>query len=189
MIRHELFTAAIDVCDPELTGHSSRVGSHARAIATRLGWDDARLAELELGAVLHDVGKISVPPRILEKPGVLDESEREAIRAHPVEGVWLIAGVASLARAVPYVLFHHERWDGTGYPTRRAGAETPIEGRVLAVADAFDAMTSDRPYRQALTLDAAVTEVLRCAGSQFDPEITTVFLDAVESGDVALAAA
>lgn len=189
MTRHELFTAAMDACDPDLADHSSRVGAHARVIATRLGWDDEKLAELDLGAVLHDVGKISIAPRIFEKAGPLDESERESIRAHPIEGVWLITGVASLARAVPYVLFHHERWDGGGYPTRRAGAETPIEGRLLSVADAFDAMTSTRPYRPALTLDAAVEEVRRCAGSQFDPEIAEVFLDAVASGDVALAAA
>ena len=98
--------------------------------------------------------------------------------------MWLISGVRSLAPALPYVLFHHERWDGAGYPTRRAGAEIPLEGRVLAVADAFDAMTSSRPYRAALPVDEALDEVVRCAGSQFDPQIARTFLDAW--GDAAL---
>jgi HD-GYP domain-containing protein (c-di-GMP phosphodiesterase class II) len=187
--RLALFSAAMDVCDPELGGHASRVGAHARAIATRLGWDATRLEHLELGSALHDVGKLNVPPDVLAKPGRLDEAELAAIRTHPVEGLWLIAGVPSLAPALPYVLFHHERWDGTGYPTRRAGTEIPVEGRVMAVADAFDAMTSARPYRAALPVAAAVEEVRRCAGSQFDPTIAAVFVEAVESGDVVLAAA
>ena len=104
------------------------------------------LEELRLGAALHDVGKVNVRADVLAKPGQLDEVELAEVRAHPVEGAWLIAGVPSLAAALPYVLFHHERWDGAGYPTRRAGLEIPIEGRLLAVADAFDAMTSSRPY-------------------------------------------
>ncbi len=136
------------------------------AIATRLGWDAEHLEHLALGSRLHDVGKVSIRPEVLAKPGRLDEAEIAEIRAHPVEGVWLIAGVPSLAPALPYVLFHHERWDGTGYPTRRAGTEIPIEGRVMAVADAFDAMTSARPYREAVAVDAAVAElraVLRLA--------------------------
>ena len=131
---------------------------------------------------------------MLQKPGSLDDDELAQIRAHPVEGAWLISGVRSLAPALPYVLFHHERWDGVGYPTRRAGAEIPLEGRIMAVADAFDAMTSSRPYRGALPIDEALNEVARCAGSQFDPQIARTFLDAlsetaVESGDVPAAAA
>ena len=115
---------------------------HAEAVARRLGWRRSRLEELRLGAALHDVGKVNVRADVLGKPGQLDEVELAEVRAHPVEGAWLIAGVASLAPALPYVLFHHERWDGAGYPTRRAGLEIPVEGRLLAVADAFDAMTS-----------------------------------------------
>ena len=115
-----LFSAAMQVADPDLGGHAARVGAHAQAIATRLGWDAERLEHLALGSRLHDVGKVSIRPEVLAKPGRLDEAEIAEIRAHPVEGVWLIAGVPSLAPALPYVLFHHERWDGTGYPTRRA---------------------------------------------------------------------
>ncbi len=184
-----LFSAAMQVADPDLGGHAVRVGAHAQAIATRLGWDAERLEHLALGSQLHDVGKVSIRAEVLAKPGRLDETELAEIRAHPVEGVWLIAGVPSLAPALPYVLFHHERWDGTGYPTRRAGTEIPIEGRVMAVADAFDAMTSARPYRDAVTVDIAVAELRRCSGTQFDPEIAAALVDAVESGELDLAAA
>jgi two-component system cell cycle response regulator len=182
-----LYAAAMDICDPELAGHAARVGALTEMIARRLGWDDERLDDVRLGAALHDVGKIAIPPDLLRKPGALDEEEIARIRAHPVEGAWLIAGVRSLVRTLPFVLFHHERWDGTGYPTRRGGNEIPVEGRVLAVADAFDAMTSGRPYRGALTLDAALAEIERCAGSQFDPEIADAFLSAWRAGEIALA--
>jgi len=167
----------MDVCDPALASHAARVGANAEAVARRLGWDEERIEALRLGAALHDVGKVNVRPEVLGKAGLLDEGELAEIRAHPVEGTWLIAGVPSLSPAVPYVLFHHERWDGAGYPTRRAGSAIPLEGRVLAVADAFDAMTSPRPYRPALPVDHALVEVAACAGSQFDPRVAEIFLD------------
>jgi HD-GYP domain-containing protein (c-di-GMP phosphodiesterase class II) len=121
---------------------------------------------------------------VLGKAGLLDEGELAEIRAHPVEGTWLIAGVPSLSPAVPYVLFHHERWDGAGYPTRRAGSAIPLEGRVLAVADAFDAMTSLRPYRRSLGAAEAASEIRRCAGTQFDPEVVEAFLAALDAGEI-----
>ena len=178
------FTAAMGVCDPALEGHANRVGAHAEAIASRLGWDETRLDELRLGAALHDVGKISVRHELLAKPGRLDETELAEIRVHPVEGAWLIAGVPSLGVALPYVLFHHERWDGGGYPTRRARTEIPLEGRILAVADAFDAMTCERPYRQAFAFDDALAEVERCAGSQFDPDVASALLAAADADEL-----
>ena len=128
MTRLSIFTAAMSVCDPSLEGHASRVGAHAEVVARRLGWTDAALESLRLGAALHDVGKVNVRPDVLSKPGRLDDAELAEVRAHPVEGAWLIAGIPSLSAALPYVLFHHERWDGCGYPTRRAGLEIPIEG-------------------------------------------------------------
>jgi len=179
------YTAAMGVCDPDLGGHAARVGTLAETIARRLGWDDERLEDVRLGASLHDVGKIAVPLEVLRKPGALDPDEIAQIRAHPVEGAWLISGVRSLLRALPYVLFHHERWDGAGYPTRRAGIEIPLEGRILAVADAFDAMTSPRPYRDALSRDVALEEVARCAGTQFDPQVAELFLEAWSTGEIA----
>jgi HD-GYP domain-containing protein (c-di-GMP phosphodiesterase class II) len=183
MSRLETYEAAMAVCDPDLRDHAARVSAHAAAVARRLGWEDEQIEVLRLGAALHDVGKINVRPGLLDKPGRLEPGELEAIRAHPVEGVWLISGVRSLEGALPYVLFHHERWDGNGYPTRRAGSDIPVEGRLLAVADAFDAMTSERSYRPALSLDEAVLEVGRCSGAQFDPDVVDVFLEVVEAGE------
>lgn len=174
----------MEVCDPDLGAHAARVGANAEAVAVRLGWDDERLEALRLGAALHDVGKVNVRAEVLAKPGRLDGRELEEIRTHPVEGMWLIAGVPSLQPALPYVLFHHERWDGDGYPTRRAGAAIPVEGRILAVADAFDAMTAGRPYRPALSPESAAAEIERCAGSQFDPEVVVAFLAASEAGEI-----
>jgi HD-GYP domain-containing protein (c-di-GMP phosphodiesterase class II) len=186
VIRIETLTTAMKECDPTLEGHAARVGAHADAVARRLGWNGERLAELRLGAALHDVGKVNVRGEVLTKAGRLDEGEIAAIRAHPVEGAWLIAGLHPLAAALPYVLFHHERWDGAGYPTRRAGREIPIEGRVLAVADAFDAMTSTRAYRAAQELGWAVGEVERCAGTQFDPDVAGAFRDAFDAGEISI---
>jgi HD-GYP domain-containing protein (c-di-GMP phosphodiesterase class II) len=178
------FAAAMGVCDPLLESHATRVGEHAEVIARRLGWSDEVLAELRVGASLHDVGKVNIRPGILTKPGRLDARELVEIRAHPVEGAWLIGGIRSLTPALPYVLFHHERWDGDGYPTGRAGSEIPLEGRVLAVADAFDAMTSARPYRDRLSGDEAAQEIDRCAGGQFDPFLAEIFVEAYASGEI-----
>jgi HD-GYP domain-containing protein (c-di-GMP phosphodiesterase class II) len=174
----------MDVCDPALASHAARVGANAEAVARRLGWGDERIEGLRLGAALHDVGKVNVRPEVLGKTGLLDERELAEIRAHPVEGTWLIAGVPSLSPALPYVLFHHERWDGGGYPTRRAATAIPLEGRVLAVADAFDAMTSLRPYRRSLSAGEAADEIARCAGTQFDPDVVDAFLAALDAGEI-----
>jgi putative nucleotidyltransferase with HDIG domain len=168
---------AIERRDPYTRGHSVRVTQVAEAIARRLEWDEARLALLKVGGPLHDVGKLGISNEVLAKPGRLDEGELDQIRQHPRLGARILLRVAALRTALPYVLYHHERWDGHGYPTGRAGEQIPLEARVLAVADAFDAMTSDRPYRRALDHDAAVAEVARCAGTQFDPEIVRIFLE------------
>ena len=184
MARLAAYSTAMDVCDPDLGAHAARVGANAEAVALRLGWDDEQIEALRIGAALHDVGKVNVRAEVLAKPGRLDDRELAEIRAHPVEGMWLIAGVPSLQRALPYVLFHHERWDGLGYPTRRAGTAIPVEGRILAVADAFDAMTSGRPYRSALPPDVAAAEIERCTGTQFDLEIVDGFFAALDSGEI-----
>jgi HD-GYP domain-containing protein (c-di-GMP phosphodiesterase class II) len=179
----------MEICDPALGGHAARVAVNSEAVAVRLGWDGDLLEALRLGAALHDVGKVNVRQEVLSKPGRLDDTELAEIRAHPVEGIWMLAGIPSLAPALPYVLFHHERWDGLGYPTRRAGSAIPIEGRVLAVADAFDAMTSGRPYRPSLTPERAAAEIEHCAGTQFDPGVVETFLAALDADELVWAAA
>ena len=171
-------------CDASLEGHAARVTFRAEVVARRLGWSDERLAEVGLGGALHDVGKVNIRPEVLAKPGALDRDELQHVRSHPVEGAWLVAGFRSLRAALPYILFHHERWDGRGYPTGRAGRDIPVEGRLLAVVDAFDAMTSPRPYRSPVSVDAAAAEVRRFAGTQFDPELADAFLGALEHGDL-----
>jgi HD-GYP domain-containing protein (c-di-GMP phosphodiesterase class II) len=179
------FSAVMQACDPELGLHAARVSVNAQAVARRLGWDDSQLGDVAIGAALHDVGKMNTRPEVLAKPGPLDGEEVAHVRAHPVEGAWLVAGVGSLRAALPYVLFHHERWDGDGYPTGRSRTEIPVEGRLLAVVDAFDAMTSPRPYREALKPSEALFELDRCAGSQFDPVITEAFIVSWHAGEVA----
>jgi len=172
-----VLSRAIEARDEYTRGHSARVTAIADAIARRLGWDDERLDLLQLGGPLHDVGKLAIPDDVLRKPGRLDDDELAQIREHPRLGARILLRLAAFRGALPYVLYHHERWDGTGYPTGRAGEQIPLEARVLAVADAFDAMTSDRPYRPALSRDEALAEVERCSGTQFDPEIVRIFLD------------
>jgi HD-GYP domain-containing protein (c-di-GMP phosphodiesterase class II) len=184
---------AIEARDPYSSGHAARVTALAEVIGARLGWDDDQIDVLRIGAALHDIGKLAVSDSVLRKPGPLNESELVEVRSHPEEGARMIGLVRSLRAAVPAVLHHHERWDGLGYPTGYAAEAIPAEARVLAVADAFDAMTSDRPYRLALTPRAAIAELERCAGAQFDPDVVAVFAEAWRQGvfdtDITLRAA
>lgn len=172
-----MLTRAIEARDPYTRGHSSRVTDLAEAVARRLGWTEERIASLRVGGPLHDIGKLAVSDEVLCKEGRLDDDELAQIREHPKIGAKLLLRVTALREAIPYVLYHHERWDGTGYPSGKRGEEIPVEARVLAIADAFDAMTSDRPYRSALSREEALAEVERCAGTQFDPKIARVFLE------------
>jgi HD-GYP domain-containing protein (c-di-GMP phosphodiesterase class II) len=173
---------AIEARDPYSSGHAARVTAIAEVIAARLGWDEDQIDVLRIGAALHDIGKLAVPDTVLRKPGPLSDTELDHVRAHPQEGARMLELVGTLRAAVPCVLHHHERWDGDGYPTGRAGTEIPPEARVLAVADAFDAMTSDRPYRRALKQGHAISELERCAGTQFDPDVVAVFAEAWRQG-------
>ena len=175
---------AIETRDPYTCGHSTRVTRLAEALARRLGWDEDRLAALRVGGRLHDVGKLAVAEAILLKPERLEPAEVAQIRQHPIVGARMIRRFAFAREALPYVLYHHERWDGGGYPTGKAGKAIPVEARVLAVADAFDAMTSARPYRAALEAAVALEEVERCAGTQFDPSLAIAFVDVWSTGVV-----
>jgi putative nucleotidyltransferase with HDIG domain len=187
-----MLTRAIEARDPYTRGHSSRVTDLAEAVARALGWSEERIASLRVGGPLHDIGKLAVSDEVLCKEGRLNDDELAQIREHPKIGAKLLLRVTTLREAIPYVLYHHERWDGTGYPSGKRGEEIPVEARVLAIADAFDAMTSDRPYRNALSREEALAEVERCAGTQFDPKIARVFLEVFghdTAGDVRAAAA
>ena len=180
---------AVEACNPYTRGHSQRVARMAYQVGVRLGVDEARLSLLRLGGALHDVGKLAVSDAVLNKPGPLTADEILMVRAHPEIGARMVALDKALRPSLPAVLYHHERWDGEGYPTGRSGPEIPLEARVLAVVDSYDAMTSDRPYRLAMPVEDAVVEVDRCAGTQFDPDVALAFLTAWESGAFGVTAA
>jgi response regulator RpfG family c-di-GMP phosphodiesterase/anti-sigma regulatory factor (Ser/Thr protein kinase) len=177
----KVLAGAIETRDPSASGHAERVAALAVAIGRELGWDADQLAALELGATLHDVGKITVAEHVLRKPGPLDDAEWEQVRRHPERGARLLEGVPVLEQSLDCVLHHQERYDGGGYPNGLAGDAIPLEARVVAVADTFATMTSDRPYRKALRPETAVAEIERGAGTQFDPTVVAAFLRAVQS--------
>jgi diguanylate cyclase (GGDEF)-like protein len=165
---------AVDARDVYTGSHSERVGELSARIARRLGIDDPQVELIRLAGSLHDLGKLAIPEEILRKPGALNESERLVLQRHPQIGYRMLEslGVEPIA---DWVLHHHERWDGSGYPDRLRGEEIPIGARVIFVADAYDAMTSERVYRKPLSERAALEELERCAGSQFDPAIVEAF--------------
>lgn len=167
---------ALDARDMATEEHSQRVRYHAEQIARRLGVSDRDLRIISQGALLHDLGKIGVPDAILRKPGRLTAEEQLLMRQHPLIGYRMIADIPFLAEAAPIVLHHHESFDGTGYPFGLEGVRIPLGARIFAVADALDATTSDRPYRQARSLTAALAEVVRCRGTQFDPGVVDALL-------------
>jgi HD-GYP domain-containing protein (c-di-GMP phosphodiesterase class II) len=175
---------AIEARDPYTRGHSARVSALAVVIARRLGWRGSRLSGLRLGGLLHDVGKLNLDEAVLRKPGPLDEREYSEIKRHPLAGARLIRRLEALRPALPYILFHHERWDGSGYPSGRSGEQIPVGARIVAVADAFDAMTSPRPYRPPLPLRGALAQVAGGSGTQFDPRVVRAFLAAWSDGEI-----
>lgn len=178
-------SAAVNARDHYTALHSLHVADYAAAIGARLGMDD-RVPCLERAGLLHDIGKIATSDAVLLKPAGLDAQEYEEIKRHPVTGAAIIESVEFLSDVVPVVRHHHERWDGAGYPDGLAGNEIPAEARVLAVADAFDAMTSDRPYRDGLSLDEARASLLAGRGSQFDPAPVDALITLIDEGGVAV---
>jgi HD-GYP domain-containing protein (c-di-GMP phosphodiesterase class II) len=169
-------------------GHGTRVAALAEPIAHQLGWDAQRTARLRYGAPLHDIGKVSVRRDVLLKVGPLTLEELAEIRVHPRAGAELVLPLRDARQALPYVLFHHEWWNGSGYPLGLRGRAIPAEARLLGIADAFDAMTSARPYRHALTHDRALQEIDACAGTQFDPTIAALFCETWASQPIVLSA-
>jgi diguanylate cyclase (GGDEF)-like protein/putative nucleotidyltransferase with HDIG domain len=174
--------SAVEAKDPYTYGHSKKVNIYAVALAEAIGLSPDEVSTLSAAALLHDIGKVGIPDKVLNKKGKLSKEDWETIKAHPKLGANIISNVPRLAPAVNSILYHHERWDGSGYPEGLKGEEIPIEARILAIADSFEAMTSARPYRPALSLEEVVTELREGAGLQFDPKLVEVFIDIVEGG-------
>ncbi|MEZ0396973.1 MAG: HD domain-containing phosphohydrolase [Anaerolineales bacterium] len=166
----------IETRDPYTAGHIDRVRRMAINLAFALQWGPEDIAILEFGALLHDIGKIIVPRHVLTKTGPLNSDEWKLMRQHPQAGAKMLEGVDHLRAAIPYILYHHECWDGSGYPYGLKGENIPREGRLLAIVDAFDAMTSDRPYHAGLSAEEAMTELRRSSGVYFDPEMVKAFI-------------
>jgi diguanylate cyclase (GGDEF)-like protein len=177
-----LLAEALDLRDPSTALHSHTVGRLARSTAIELGLSDARVERIHAAGVLHDLGKLGIADAILHKPGALDDAERREIRRHPEIGARILehAGMKDIAT---WVRAHHERVDGRGYPASLAGGDIPLESRILSVADSYEAMIADRPYRSAMDPGAARAELLRCAGTQFDLGVLTAFLRALDADE------
>jgi response regulator RpfG family c-di-GMP phosphodiesterase len=172
----EALGAALDSRDVGTESHSRRVHGYSLALARAHGVPDEQLPDLAHGVLLHDIGKIGIPDAILLKPGALTPDEWKVMRTHPEIGKRLIEKIPFLHGAIPVVWCHHEKWDGNGYPRGLKGEDIPLNARIFSVVDAFDAMTFDRPYSKAIAFEAAITEIKRCAGSHFDPQVVESFM-------------
>jgi putative nucleotidyltransferase with HDIG domain len=166
----------IEAKDSYTKGHTERVASYAMALANRLSFDEETLRTILFGALLHDIGKMGVLDQIIQKPGPLTEAEWELMRAHPVVGAQIVEKMEFLTGTIDIVRHHHESWNGKGYPDGLRGENIPLLARIVTVADSFDAMTTDRPYRKALSLDEAVRRLEEASGVQFDAELVKVFV-------------
>ena len=176
-----LLANSIDMRDPYTHGHVERVSAYTLALARELGWQNHMLDHLRFGAILHDIGKIMISEQVLLQGGPLSEEEWVEMKKHPIVGAEMIRDIPLLAPAAPIVRHHHERWDGLGYPDGLKGEAIPIGARLVAVADGFDALSTGRPYRRAVSLEQAYVEVCACAGRQYDPEVVAAFRRAWES--------
>ncbi len=177
---------AIEARDEYTAGHTDRVIGLASMVARELGWGEKQVHALIMGCTLHDIGKIGVPDGILNKPSGLTGEERRRMMRHPALGLKIIRGINLFKPSIPYIIGHHERYDGSGYPKGLKGEDVPVEGRLLAVVDTFDAIMSDRPYRPAASLNVAVGELLKGRGTQFDPHLVDKFLMILKSGKIDL---
>jgi len=173
---------AIEERDAFFKGHTERVARICKLIGADMGLSEEEMFNLEIGALLHDIGKIGIPDSILQKPAPLENGEYEKVKEHPRKGKRMIQDISYLRQAIPHVLYHHERFDGSGYPDHLAGQSIPLPGRIIAVADVFDAVTSDRPQRGRMGFEEAVALIEKGAGENFDPAVVEAFLKLVPSG-------
>jgi HD-GYP domain-containing protein (c-di-GMP phosphodiesterase class II) len=172
----EALSAALDLRDHETEGHSRRVVEYTARLAEQIGLDKETIKNIRRGALIHDIGKIGVPDAVLHKPGLLDADERAIINLHPQAGYNMLAGIPYLREEIQIVICHQEKWDGTGYPYGLRGEEIPIGARLFSIADTFDALTSDRPYRKGCSYEVAREIINEEAGKQFDPMAVDAFL-------------
>lgn len=172
----------IEAKDHYTSGHSDRVANFSVAIAKELGWDEERLKNLRYIALLHDIGKIGVPDTILNKPFPLADDEFTVLKNHAPVGAEILKDIHVIPNVQYGALYHHERYDGQGYPTGLAGKDIPIEGRIIAIADSYDAMASNRAYRQRLSLENIIKELEKGKGAQFDPELAELFIQMLKNG-------
>jgi putative nucleotidyltransferase with HDIG domain len=177
----EALSAALDLRDRETEGHSRRVVEYTARLAEEMGLGKDDIKNIRRGALIHDIGKIGVPDAILHKPGALDGEERRIIERHPQLGYNMLVGIPYLREEIQIVVCHQEKWDGTGYPLGLRGEEIAIGARLFAIADTFDALTSDRPYRKGQSYEAARKLIEEESGKQFDPHAVTAFLAVPEA--------
>ena len=179
------FTGFIDAKDPYTNGHSKRVAVYTKRIAGEMGYSGEELDRIYYVALLHDCGKIGVPDSILGKPGKLTDEEYEIIKSHTVRGGEILSSFKSLKNVGEGALYHHERYDGKGYPEGRAGEDIPLIARMICVADSFDAMNTNRVYRKKLSKEGILEEIERNKGRQFDPEIADIMIRLIRDGRIA----
>ncbi|HEY3055098.1 MAG TPA: HD domain-containing phosphohydrolase [Thermoanaerobaculia bacterium] len=179
-----MLAAAIDAKDPYTRGHSERVARYSIAIGKHLNLPTKEMNNLRISALLHDVGKIGIDDRILRKPGALSDDEFEVMKGHPAKGAAIMGGAAQLTDCIPGMKYHHEKWSGGGYPDGLEGEAIPMQARIVAIADTFDAMTTNRPYQKAMELGYVVEKIKSFAGTRFDPRVVDAFAQAVKRGDI-----
>lgn len=179
-----MLAAAIDAKDPYTRGHSERVARYSVAIGKQLHLSEREMRNLRISALLHDVGKIGIDDRILRKPGALTDEEFEIMKGHPEKGAAIMGAIAQLTDVIPGMKYHHEKWSGGGYPEGLSGEEIPMQARIVAIADTFDAMTTNRPYQKAMELNYVVEKIVSFAGSRFDPRVCDAFVRAVKLGEI-----
>lgn len=181
----ESLNATVDARDPYTAGHSQRVQEIAMSIGRALGLPRSRLEALRLAGLFHDIGKLRVPDAVLTKPGPLTDEEFDLIKRHPDDGADIVGHLGRLRDVLPFIRHHHERWDGNGYPSGLLGSEIPLEAAIVGLADAWDAMTTERPYSRARTSEEAADEIRRARGTQFAPSVVDAFLATLQTPEYA----
>ncbi|AOZ97910.1 HD-GYP domain-containing protein [Butyrivibrio hungatei] len=182
-LMHQILSSlsvSIDAKDSYTQGHSLRVALYSTILGKECGLDDESLTLLHYSALMHDIGKIGMPDAVLRKPGKLSDEERKIIQTHPTIGYDILKTITLMPDMSLVARFHHERWDGTGYPDGLDGVDIPLYARIVSIADAFDAMTSERSYRKPLTFEEAGKEILACKGTQFDPQLVEISSDIIQ---------